>query len=369
MTADPAREPISEGMAETRWERASRGGNRDIWTEDDRGSYPLVEHLLLDEDLAHTFGRYDAAALRNKYLHSRLGRVALVSAGTALLLALASLAAPSLGLRLPGAASALALVAGLIPLGIEAGLRLYRVHDKWMAARLRAELIRQWRYRQFLDGSRAESEDRSARVTERDRYLQKHTTEKDYSDPAVLGRFLEQEPFEPDSSAYSDPDIFKEAMCAYWDRRLTYQQEYFHEQARRCETRDREFRWWAKALLRLSIFAAVAEAALVVSGFAQNLAVLSATFSALALALLIGTAGVRVYRSATGMAEESERYSSRSAHLLRLRGAFGDPHPCSSTQLFSREEELRGLVLEVERECWQELIEFLRLARKSSYFV
>jgi hypothetical protein len=356
------------------WAKRSREGNRDIRVPTlELDDYPRVRGVVEDPTLEARFTEFDCEALGTKYRYHTIGLVSLGLGSIALLAAVMSLwTSTTPAIRWPGLFDWLAFFSGLIPLCLLYALGRLRWHERWLGARFCAERIRHWRYHQFLDGALVESAsvDQSALERGRDLFLA-GLSRGAPSDAGARERFVKRSVFQPEfsCSSYTDPEVFFQAMKAYKSLRLDYQTDYFTGMEQEWSKRDAKTRELARGLLILAIGLACVEGLFLMIGLSGQRygSVLAA--SALVLAILSMT--VRVYRSGSAMAEETERYASRSIQLSQLSRDFGQPclHEDTGPEFQRDVASKLDVIGEVERVCWLEFVEFMRTAEKSDYFI
>ena len=123
----------------------------------------------------------------------------------------------------------------------------------------------------------------------------------------------------------------------------------------------------AGTLLFLGVLAAFAEGILHFTTLAEK-PLVEPGLIALGIGLTLLSAGVRVYRSASGVSENAERYQRLTAqlgwHASDFAKLLSERRSDGPTQA-----KLLDIVLDVERLCHGEMVEFMRMVEKSDYIV
>lgn len=266
------------------------------------------------------------------------------------------------------------VIVGSIPFLCAAGLRCFKVHERWVLSRYRAERIRHWKFHQLLDGT----------------YIQKLKLAQDDKDAAFAAQWDDLRPdlkasademdayvggtpfdsmFLHDSSedhSYSEPEVFRSAAKTYFNARLRFQRKWFVRESKRYQKRDGWTKRVAGWLLSLSVITAFGEGLLHFLAPATAASYYGLGIAAVSVALALLSAGFRVYRSASGLSENAERYQRVSEHirwyegryLQHLRKAVHDP---------ATQTEIMEIMEAIERLCHGELAEFVRVSKKSEY--
>jgi hypothetical protein len=322
------------------------------------------------------FYHFEVTANRIKSWHNRLGTVSLVLLVMVLEFMLVRLIAVRFGfLDVIRPFTSFAVLVGFIPGLCAALICIFHVRERWILARFKAERIRHWKFQQLLDGP----------------YIESLQTELIDSDPVFEAKwqrlmnelnagkggmrdYVRNLPFSSPFihrhhayHPYASEKIFRSASAVYEQFRLAVQLNWFNQESERYQKSDRRTESLAGALLLLSIFAAFVEGSLHFVPTLSNNVFVDSGLAAFGVSMALLSAGIRVYRSASGVSESAERYQRLASQLHWYRDNFArildknfnDP---------SSQEELFNVMVGVERLCHGELVEFIRVAEKSDYF-
>jgi len=336
-----------------------------------RAMQEAVRRALERQEIAAAFECFEAEANRAKKLHNSLGLTALVLLIATLLLATFRLMAPRLGLTLPQELETFGLIAGPIPLLIFLWLRLGRVHERWLLSRYKAERIRHWKFHQLLRGSYIEGRQSSAPGNV---IVQTDTFEQRWADlmedisqgTGSMENFLRNEDFclAFPVQVYNDQTVAGSALDAYRRYRLNVQINWFTQEEVKYTAADRKTGGAAYSLLLGGAILTFLDPILHLLLHGSGRSVTNVWLLGIGVALTLLSAGVRVYRSASGISENAERYQNVRVQLVQLRRDLERLEQQNGTQ----EDRLKVLT-EVERVLHTELVEFLRVAKKSDYLL
>ncbi len=335
----------------------------------------MEEHVraaMSSEKIKSTFYHFEVNANRTKRWHNILGACSLSLLILVLEFALVKVVSPRFGIvDFLEPLNVWAVILGIIP-GVCGGiLHLCKVREHWVLARFKAERIRHWKFQQLLDGP----------------YLESLTSDSDAFGPrwqrlmdeldAGKGRMHDYVRNLPFVSAFvhhhniyrpfASTAIFRSAAAVYQQFRLEVQLGWFNQESERYQQADRRTENLAGTLLVLSILSAFLEGILhFFPRFSVSLYV-DPGLSVAGIGMALLSAGVRVYRSASGISESAERYQRLTAQLNWHRDNYTrildkDEHDSTS------QEELYKVMVDIERLCHGELVEFVRVSEKSDYF-
>jgi hypothetical protein len=335
-------------------------------------SLPRLKAVLRNQTLVETFEGYDRIAdekqrtLRWTGMASVwLGAIGLIGITTKLLMAAlgAPHADPLQRLKPVDVVGFVSEAFLLGSIGLAIGSWIARTRASWLAARFMTERIRQWQFQLFLDGAlmaRAKSAPKAFEA-ERSRRWASFLSIAPGAEGA-MNAFIDAQDldlFHPVTHG-DDPKTDEEVCRAYRDLRFQKQQAYFQHAREQFTAKDE---LWG-AIAKWTLFTAILIAAAQLTVFALERSgrsvphTLTIWMSAGALALVVVSLSVRVYRSAMGLSEQRERYESKFVRLVALRAAF-EAAPTMTAK--------RVIMNEVERVETEELREFLRYMRKSSF--
>jgi hypothetical protein len=325
--------------------------------------------------IKNAFYHFEAEANRIKRWHNILGTFGLVLLVVVLEFTLAKLLA--IRFDLSGMLKpfiGIVVMLGTIPGACAALIYVFRLRERWLLARFKAERIRHWKFQQLLDGPHIES-------LQTERIDADHVWNVKWQkliDELNAGKgrmhdyvrnlpfsspFVHHHPFHP----YTSETIFINAASVYEQFRLNVQLNWFNQESEQYQQSDRRTETIAETLLLLSVGAAFLEGALHFLPILSHNRYIAPGLSFLAVSMAVASAGVRVYRSASGISESAERYRRLASQLHWYRETFSrildkETHDSSS------QEELFEVMVEIERLCHGELVEFIRVAAKSDYF-
>lgn len=315
------------------------------------------------------WGQFERAANKSKTWHNLLGTTALLLLIFSLLYAVLELVMAGLRQEMvvPEPLENLLLGIGMAPVLIAILLSALGVRKTWVLARYKAERIRHWQFHQLLSGPYLESLVGGPGSST----SQFDAVWRDLMDELNRGHsgleiFIEHGMFRPalPLAAFADDALFRQAVRAYYDLRLKLQIDWFTQEKVRYEAADSRSEAAARALLVSGAALTFLEAGVHFTGQGAMHPALALWIPAGAIMLLLLSAGVRVYRSASGISESAERYKTMQMRLLHF-GEILDPqavHP-------PPQAEALEAMLDVERLCHAELVEFLRVSRKSDYLI
>jgi hypothetical protein len=333
--------------------------------------FALVRSVLHNDVLEIFFEAQQERANKFKRLFVTSGEACLVLICLLLILLSWRLSFASLSVSFPLWVDYLAAIIGLIALGLQLLISVSRAHSKWLYARFVAELTRQWKYQTFLDGEFVSKlgdslEQFSKELGERWVLFKQRFRHG----LGGMTEFIEESPFEflVGPSSYVHQDVFDAAKRAYQLFRLDVQTAHLADKNVGLRALDR----WTDALAKISLVAsgliAILDACLWGSHamgwidihVGKNLTVLTAILAGSSLSFAIISAGTRVFRSASAITEERERYRFKELHLRRVEERLKyENDPVS----------ILALMKEAETICTEELQEFLRSLSHANYFL
>lgn len=337
-----------------------------------------VRAAMDDPNVALAFDAFEAAANPAKRWHNRLGLTNLILLILTLEFALCKLALPAYKLADPRyrwevpawldgvIASAGLLLVFLYLLSLVSGLR-----RRWVLERFKAERIRHWKFQRLLDGKYVEAftaADPSPHGAPTKEWI---TFLASLRGEGNLRGYVDHRSFTvPAKRPYQRQATFDDAVRTYQEFRLGLQTDWFNEATTKYEEQDRWTELLAKILLTLGMVAAGTEAwrySLRHLFRWQGITTWDVLLPAAGICVLMLSTAVRVWRSASGISESAERYRLISVQLGKYVEEFekeqGEPFNAAKQARVFRHME------EVERICHGELIEFIRSARKSDYFL
>ncbi len=324
-----------------------------------------VSFALGSEAVKRKWAQFEKVANTRKKWHNRLGTTALLMLVFSLLYAVFELVTAALRQEMvisePVENGLLAI--GMAPILIAIALSVLGVRQKWMLARYKSERIRHWQFHQLLNGPYVESLTTAESAFEA--AWQDLLHDLDRGHPGMEA-FIEHGTFHPalPPAAFQDEVVFRQAWKAYYDLRLTLQTDWFTQEKIRYEAADSRSESAARALVVTGAALTFFEAGLHFSGLGASHPEAAVWIPAGAIALLLLSAGVRVYRSASGISESAERYKTIQTRLLHFQEHLNPNAPHSLSP-----EEVQDAMVEVERLCHAELVEFLRVSQKSDYLI
>jgi len=346
--------------------------NRDMFIGDDLLKlFPTLGPILHNPELEAFFARQEEVANKWKHAFVMWGSICLVIVCALLILLSWRLSLASLSIQFYPIVGYLAAAGGIIAVAIQISLVLSSAHSKWLYARFAAERIRLWKYQSFLDGNFLSLLGGSSEAFNKafsDRWILFSAQFK--GGGGGMDEFIESSPFELSvtPSHYASPDIFQEARKAYQIFRLDVQKAHLAYRNKVLKAVDEWTGAAAKISLLVSGVVVVIDACLVgVSAIGWiNLegrewtGLLAAILAGSALSLAIVSAGLRVYRNASAITEERERYRFKQLHLRRI-----DDQLKQATD----QGEVLALMARAEILCTEELQEFLRSLSHADYFL
>lgn len=327
---------------------------------------PRVRAVLSNGEMLGTFAKYDPLAIGKQRLLWRLG-IASLSLGT---LALIGMVAKLLVLalehdytaqleRLTFASEVCAVISILLAILPFFG----STRRQWLTARFMAERIRQWHFQALLDGALIARSKSSPKAFEAERARRwASVLSIAPSAEGALNAFVDAQDLELFHAATESGDgkTDDEICRVYRELRFNKQQAYFQHKREAFAAKDE----WSEGIAKWTLFSALVLAAvqLIVMWMQHGNPHASHDagiwMSAAALWLVAISLAVRVYRNAIGITEQRERYESKFVRLVALRAAF-ESSPTMSAK--------RAVMQDVERLLIEELREFLRQSRKSSF--
>ncbi|MEK6372878.1 MAG: hypothetical protein AABO58_09290 [Acidobacteriota bacterium] len=317
------------------------------------------------EKTSNLFGYYDGVANAEHRVLRRTGMVSLILGGVALSGIVIKLMVGALGHSMPLSLIALFEAAALGSIVLALGPWFSRTRTKWLTARFMTEQIRQWQFQLLLDGrllSQAMS-NRDAFEAERTQRWARFESQA-VSAEGTMNSFADGEVLEfyHDISPYGEPEAAEETLRAYMDLRFHKQLAYFNLKRQELMRRD----GWVEALSRWSLFMALVLASgqlLIVAWNWISCCLphgLDVLLGAAALWLVVCSASVRIYQHAMHLAEQIEHYETKWLGLVILKTQF---------DAAGSVEEKLGVMRQVEVLEIDELREFLRQMRKTSYLL
>lgn len=332
--------------------------------------YPELAPLLGNKNIDETFAKVNRIALKRKHIFTGLGIVSLILVCVVLLSLSWRLVLIANSIHVPKAFEEIIAISGLIAVGIQLFLFFTGLHGKWIFARYMAERIRLWKYQVLLDGefisAGASTSINQFNHTLNERWILFYEIFK--QGIGAMNVFLDALPREHviNPTPYSDIKLLLKVKEAYLLLRLDIQIGHFETKNAQLEPLDSLTDSWAKTLLGLSGLTAIAEVCLVAAPSiglaiftATSLKVTSIILAGLALSFAIISSGIRVYRSASMIVEERERYHAKQIHLKRIRDKVVAEKESS---------KLLSLMEEAEIVCTEECREFLSTLRRANYF-
>ena len=343
--------------------------NRDMFlSEEILGLFPRLKPIIHNAVVEDFFASQEAIAVKKKKRFVKWGSICLVFVCLLLILVSWRLSLAQLSVPFPPIVDYIAAGLGIIALVIQICLSIFRTHSKWLYARFAAECTRLWKYQNFLDGKLMSLLEES--TEEFNEELQSRWvlfSERFKAGKGGMRNFIESSPFDlfVSQSIYSSPIIFEDARRAYQLFRIDVQTAHLAYKNESLKSIDS----WTVAAARISLLlsglVAISDACLM--GATALGAINStrewATFAAIsassALSLAVISAGVRVYRSASSITEERERYRFKQLHLQRIDDQM---------KPLKDQSQVLALMERVEAICTEELQEFLRLLSHADYF-
>ena len=345
--------------------------NRDMFLgEDVLHLFPKLIPILHNPKLEAFFAAQEAVAIKWKRRFVKWGSLCLIIVCLLLILLSWRLSLAELSIQFPPVVGYLAAGLGIIAVAIQIYLALSRTHSKWLYARYAAECTRLWKYQSFLNGNLMSLLDGPAAAFDAelaDRWTLFSAQFK--GGAGGMSEFIESSPFElfVTPSHYNSQAVFEEARKAYQLLRLDVQKAHLAYKNNALEAVD----LWTDSVARISLLVsgliAIVDACLVVASAIGWLSleqtawgILAAILAGSALSLAVVSAGVRVYRSASAITEERERYRFKQLHLRRIDDQM---------KQLSDPRQILPLMERVEIVCTEELQEFLRSLSHADYFL
>lgn len=346
--------------------------NRDMFIGDDLlGLFPTLRPILHNPEIETFFARQEEVANRWKHAFVKWGSICLVIVCALLILLSWRLSLASLSIQFHPIVGYLAAVAGIIAVAIQISLALSGAHSKWLYARFAAELTRFWKYQSFLDGNLLSLLGGSSDAFNKafsDRWILFSAQFK--GGGGGMDEFIESSPFELSvtPSRYTSQDTFQEARKAYQVFRLDVQKTHLAYKNKVLKAVDEWTDAAAKISLLMSGIIVVTDACLVgISAIGRVslegrewTGLLAAILAGSALSLAIVSGGLRVYRSASAITDERERYRFKQLHLRRIDDQLKEK---------TDQAEVLALMTRAEILCTEELQEFLRSLSHADYFL
>ena len=323
----------------------------------------VVSLALGKEKLKKRFWQFEQTANIKKKLHNSLGLLALVLLIGFLVFSVFRLVASvlPLNLTLPDKYLTWVLPVGMMPVIIALGLNWGEVRKKWVLARYKAERIRHWEFHQLLNGPYIEGLETNP--VGFDTAWREFMYDLD-GGHAGLENFIEHSLFRPTFSQaqYQNGDTFKNVWKAYYHERLELQIKWFTQEKNRYEDADTRSEAAARALLFSGAVLSFLEFGFHILSKGAIHHEAGIWLPGLAIMFLLLSAGVRVYRSASGISENAERYRTVQARLHHYQQRMELDADLPQAKVLET-------MFEVERVCHAELVEFLRVAQKSDYLL
>jgi hypothetical protein len=323
---------------------------------------PRVRAALRNPELIGVFRHYDRIANSKQKLFRGLGMLSLVLACVSLLGIDAELCVAALYPAFHSArVTATFEFCALLSIAIASAALAAGTRTQWLTARYLTETIRQWHFQMFLDGQlmtqafadpakfQAELAIRWARL------MNRAATAKGEMDSVLLSDAAElQHPLKP----YGDAQTAEEAMRAYSDLRINKQLSYFTVSKEVFVAHDGVSESLARWFLVSALLLAAAQ--LVLLKYAEPAHAARVILFASAIACVIFTAVIRVYRSALAVPQQRERYETKWVRLVALQSAFDTAASSEKKLEIMKEAELTEM---------EEMREFLRQMRRASYIL
>lgn len=344
--------------------------SRDMFPSDEFLTlYPKIKPLIQIEDVTTFFEDSDNKAIAKKRLFVRLGTVSLILVAIVLILLSWRLSLTLLSISFPFWLEFLSAILGLIAIFIQLYLFFSDLHKKWLFARYKAEKLRLWKFQLFLDGIFVSDYLTSPKPTENSLDKLWIIFKEQFSHgTAGMDEFIDSQPLELmiNPTPYTNLEILAEIKELYLMLRLDVQITHFSDQNARLAVIDSLTDSWAKVLLGTSGMLAVLETCLLglqainsINPQNEGFKILTMALGGVSLTFAIASAAIRVYRSASAVAENRERYRSKQNHLKRIRDFLKDE---------SEPNRILELMTETESVCNEELQEFLISLRRADYF-
>lgn len=349
--------------------------NADIFVRDViLNEYASLGTLLRDSMLEEFFEKLDGRAKRYKFWFNTLGQSSLISIIFVLLIATWGLVLAAVKIErimLPHWLLTLSAILGILSVLITLFTSFLKLKRKWIYTRYCVERVRQWKYTILLDGNFVESSMKiraGSTGAEADSKIKEQYSKRlklfleEISDYGKMAAFLNSD--SPDisirHSAYVNDKIFHRVLSLYKVVRLNWQVEHFRRMDFMLKSWDRWTDGLAKSLLGLSGLLAITDA--VVTVFSSEEANPSGRYiiAGVAITLAILSATLRVYRNATAIAQERERYDSKATALEIIKVRIDAERDMLKIQT---------LMVQAEEICLQELREFLKALRESEYYL
>jgi hypothetical protein len=264
----------------------------------------------------------------------------------------------------------LSAIIGLLAVIIQLTLFFTDLNKKWLYARYMVEKTRLWKFQLFLDGKLI-SNSFQISIESFNEEIEKRWIifqEKFQHGLGEMDEYVESHPTELmiKSSPYTNNELIIRIKEVYLLLRLDVQSTHFGNKNLKLESLDQLTDSWAKVLLCISGSLAILEACLfgiiainLTTENSESLKTLTALLAGFSLSFAIISAAIRVYRSASAIAEERERYRSKQNYIKRIKDRIKDE--VDSTKILS-------LMEEAEIICNEELQEFLISLKRADYF-
>jgi len=255
-------------------------------------------------------------------------------------------------------------ILGIISFLIAIFAHFWKFQENWLQNRFETERLRQFKFQQLLDGNFMElskNDSVNFEIKLKDRFT--NFQHSNINKLGSLGDFVDAEDFqllvEPNDS--SDVELSKQIFEAYFTLRLDYQARYFKEKQESLKTLDDWTKSIAKFSLLIAFVLALADLFILLSHNIELEKTLGWLIGASAVSAGLTSAGVRVFRNAKAISEETERYTSKWVLLKILSEKFNNKKATSQEKL--------QVMIETERVSIEELREFLRTFKKSDYLL
>jgi hypothetical protein len=345
--------------------------NRDIVVADSiLNLFPELRPALHYRDLEQVFVDLDRMARRRKVTFTTLGTTSLILVCAVLVMLAWRLSLAIISFDFPVWVDDVLAVMGLLAVVIQLYLFLSGLHSKWIFARFMAERIRQWKFQTLLDGQLISKLVKESSAQFSSELKQRWALFKEEFKHGIGGmnEFMKSSPPElvVAPKSYLDNDLLNKVRKAFILLRLDVQTSHYEDKNARLEPLDSLTDSWARVLIGVSGLVAVIEACLVAVHMSNWIGISEAKYrpttailAGLAMSFAITSAGIRLYRGASMMVEERERYHAKQSHLKRIRGKIAeqsDPH------------KILSLMEEAEMVCTEELQDFIRSLRRANYF-
>lgn len=339
-----------------------------------------VKLAMGDHLIGNKFDEFENEANPTKLWHNRIGTFSLTFLMVALTFALIKLAVFQLYPQLTHSPAFwfkwldgfMVILVGIAPAALFLFSRRKGYLADWAISRFKAEMIRHWKFQQLLDGQYVEGLVGSVITVDYPNSPWQGLLRDFDGGEGYMDAYVYEKHFEPSfhPKHYAHQNVFDHAMLSYQEYRLKLQFNWFKQEGKRYEWLDGQTELAAKVLLLGGVCFAGLEGALHLVNYflpVWEFETLSVILAALGIGVTVWSAGVRVYRSASGISESAERYKRLSSHLSWNSHVFAEQmqQPFSS----AKQNKVFGYIMDIERLCHSELVEFIRVTEKSDYLI